>query len=46
MAVPSRYHDRTNTSWGTDLGKVGDKAKGKRSDVQKALTAALANIPA
>jgi hypothetical protein len=45
-AVPSRYHDRTNTSWGTDLGKVGDKAKGKRSDVQKALTAALANIPA
>jgi hypothetical protein len=45
MAVPSRYHDRTNTSWGTDLGKVGAEALDRRKTVDESLQAAAANLP-
>ncbi len=44
-AVPSRYHDRTNTSWGDDLGEVGDEALERRTNVTKALQVAAAGLP-
>ena len=44
MAVPSRYHDRTNTSWGTDLGKVGVAAAKRQESIDTALQTALRSV--
>jgi len=44
-AVPSRYHDRTNTSWGDDLGKVGAEALDRRKNVDENLQGAAAALP-
>ena len=44
-AVPSSYHDRTNTSWGDTLGEVGDEAEARRQRVEDALNTAASTLP-